>query len=59
METLGLTVAKTAEQLTLHEQTVRTLIREGRIRSVRVGRRHIIPLAEVQRFLSAGRAKTA
>jgi excisionase family DNA binding protein len=51
VETLGLTVAETAEQLRVHEQTVRALIREGRLRSVRVGRRHVVPVSEVERFL--------
>ncbi len=51
METLGLTIAETAQELKLHEQTVRALVREGRIRTVRVGRRHIVPRREVEVFL--------
>ena len=49
---LGLTVAEFAEATTLHPQTVRQLLRDGRIRSVRVGRRHVIPRTELERFLS-------
>ena len=49
---LGLTVAGFAEATTLHPQTVRQLLRDGRIRSVRVGRRHVIPRTELERFLS-------
>jgi excisionase family DNA binding protein len=49
---LGLTVEDFAEATTLHPQTVRQLLREGRIRSVRVGRRHVIPRTELERFLS-------
>ena len=52
IEQLGLTVAAFAKETTLHEQTVRALIREGRIRSVRVGRRHVIPRTELERFLT-------
>ena len=49
---LGFTVAEPAEVTTLHPQTVRQLLRDGRIRSVRVGRRHVIPRTELERFLS-------
>jgi excisionase family DNA binding protein len=49
---LGLTVTDFAEESTLHEQTIRALLKAGRIRSVRVGRRHIIPRTELERFLS-------
>ena len=48
---LGLTVDDFAEATTLHPQTVRQLLKEGRIRSVRVGRRHVIPRTELERFL--------
>jgi excisionase family DNA binding protein len=49
---LGLTVDDFAQATTLHPQTVRQLLKEGRIRSVRVGRRHVIPRTELERFLS-------
>jgi excisionase family DNA binding protein len=49
---LGLTVKQAAKTTTLHEQTIRQLLRDGRIRSVRVGRRHVIPRTELERFLS-------
>jgi excisionase family DNA binding protein len=42
VETLGLTVEQAAAELTLHPRTVRELIRTGQLRSVRVGRRHVI-----------------
>jgi excisionase family DNA binding protein len=51
LEQLGLTVAQVAELTTLHPQTVRQLVREGRLRSVRVGRRVTVPRTEVERFL--------
>lgn len=59
IEQLGMTVAQFAEQTTLHEQTVRQLLRDGRIRSVRVGRRHVIPATELERFLSVESAKAS
>jgi len=48
---LGLTIDDFAEATTLHPQTVRQMLKDGRIRSVRVGRRHVIPRAELERFL--------
>jgi excisionase family DNA binding protein len=48
---LGLTVDDFAAAMTLHPQTVRQLLKDGRIRSVRVGRRHVIPRTELERFL--------
>jgi excisionase family DNA binding protein len=48
---LGLTVAEFARQATLHQQTVRQLIRDGRVKSVRIGRRHVIPRSELVRLL--------
>ena len=56
-EQLGFTVQQVARMTSLHPQTVRALIREGRIRHVRVGRRLIVPRTEVERFLEP--AKTA
>jgi excisionase family DNA binding protein len=50
-EQLGLTVEQVSRMTSLHPQTVRALIREGRIRHVRVGRRVIVPRTEVDRFL--------
>jgi excisionase family DNA binding protein len=48
---LGLTIDDFAEATTLHPQTVRQMLKDGRIRSVRVGRRHVIPRTELERFL--------
>jgi excisionase family DNA binding protein len=56
-EPLGLTIRQLAEHLQVHEQTARQLVREGRIRSVRVGRRHVVPRAELQRFLEVESVK--
>lgn len=35
----------------LSENKMRDLVRQGRVRSVRVGRRHLIALREIDRFL--------
>jgi len=37
----------------LSESLTRSLVQQGRLRSVRVGRRHCIALREIDRFLGA------
>lgn len=48
---LTLDVAEAAELLGLGRNTTYTLVRSGRLRSVRVGRRLVIPRSEVDAFL--------
>jgi excisionase family DNA binding protein len=51
-----LTLAQTAELLRIHERTVHRMLRDGRLRSIRhaplPGARHLIPRAELMRYLS-------
>lgn len=48
---LTLDVAEAAKLLGLGRNTTYTLVRSGRLRSVRVGRRLVIPRSEVNAFL--------
>ena len=43
-----LSTPQAAELLHLHPATLRRLIRDGRIRSVRVGRKHLIPVDQFE-----------
>ena len=45
-----LSTHEAAQLLHLHPGTLRRLIRDGRIRSVRVGRKHLIPVDQFQRL---------
>lgn len=44
-------IEKAAKVLSVHPHTVKALIDEGRLHAVRVGRRYLIPVAELDRFL--------
>lgn len=41
-----------AKQLGVGHDAVYTLIYQGRIRSIKLGRRRLIPISELQRFLT-------
>jgi excisionase family DNA binding protein len=54
---MALSYDETAEALGLSRSTVKQLVSSGRLPAVRVGRRVLIPAAEIERFLqSAGSA---
>jgi excisionase family DNA binding protein len=44
-------IAQGARVLGVHPHTVKALIDEGRLYAVKVGRRYLIPVAELERFL--------
>ena len=54
-----LTVAEFAEIFRYHPESVRRAIRQGRIKTIHVGRQHRIPAKEVERILSEGLPATA
>jgi len=54
MATLTKTVAEAAVEIGVHHLTLRKAIARGEIRAVRVGRRILIPTAELERFLEGG-----
>lgn len=49
---LAYSISEAAEQLGICERLMRELVREKRVRSVRVGRRVIIPKLELERLLA-------
>ena len=51
MEPLALTIEQTAEQLQLHPNSVRKLVRLRTLRAARIGRCWRIPCSEVLRIL--------
>jgi excisionase family DNA binding protein len=51
MERKAVNQREAAEALGVHPHTLRRLIAEGRIDVVRVGRRVLVPVAEIERFL--------
>ena len=51
-----LTPAQARERLNLGRNTVYELLREGRLRSIRVGRLIRIPEAEIDRFIGEAQA---
>lgn len=46
-----LTVAETAEMLRCSESLIYAQLKDGRLRGVRVGRRRLIPMAEINRLI--------
>lgn len=56
-ERYALGVEEAAESLGLSRWTIRSYIRDGKIRPTRIGRRVLIEIAEIERLLQAGRAK--
>jgi len=49
-----LSVVEAAAALSLSQRYVAMLVRAGRIRSVRVGRRRLIPVGEIERIAREG-----
>ncbi len=47
-----LTVAETAEMLRCSESLIYAQLKDGRLRGVKVGRRRLIPSAEIDRLIS-------
>jgi excisionase family DNA binding protein len=51
MEPKAVNVTEAAKVLGLHPHTVRGMVEDGRLYSVRVGKRILIPVRELDRFL--------
>jgi len=51
METLLVSVREAARELGLGRDSTYSLVRVGRLRSVRVGRRVLVPRAELEAFV--------
>ena len=56
-ERLAVTVPQAAEMLGLGRSTTWQLVRRGRLRSLRVGKRVLIPVRELERFLTEAMAE--
>ncbi len=54
MEPLAVDVREAARLTSLSPYTIRRYIRKGRIRAVRVGRRVLVPVAELERLARQG-----
>lgn len=48
---LALSLQEAAQAVGVCGKTVSALIHDGRLRSVRVGTRHLVPISELQRWL--------
>jgi excisionase family DNA binding protein len=51
MERKAVNIAEAAKALGLHPHTVKALVNDGRLHAVKVGKRYLIPVAELDRFL--------
>lgn len=51
MERKAVNIADAAKVLGLHPHTVKALIDDGRLYAVKVGKRYLIPVTELDRFL--------
>jgi excisionase family DNA binding protein len=51
MERKAVSIEQAAQILGVHPHTVKALIDEGRLYAVRAGRRYLIPVVELDRFL--------
>lgn len=49
----ALSLEEAGQAVGVCSKTVSNLIRDGRLRSVRVGTRHLVPVSELQRWLDA------
>ena len=54
MERLSLSLSEAAEALSVSTFTLRRQIKKGAIQTARVGRRVVIPLAELKRLVAPG-----
>jgi excisionase family DNA binding protein len=51
MEPKAVNIEQAAKILGVHPHTAKALIEDGRLHAVKVGRRYLIPVAELDRFL--------
>ena len=51
LERKAVNIAEAAKALNLHPHTVKALIDADRLYAVKVGKRYLIPVAELDRFL--------
>jgi excisionase family DNA binding protein len=51
---LAVTIAEAAQMTSLSQFTVREQIKKGRLRATKIGRRVVIPVAELERFVNEG-----
>jgi excisionase family DNA binding protein len=51
MEPKAVNLKQAAETIGVHPHTLKALIADGRIHVVRVGRRYLVPVSELERFL--------
>ena len=54
MEPIAIDVQEAARVTSLSPHTIRSYIRQKKIRAVHVGRRVLVPVAELQRVISEG-----
>lgn len=52
MPKLALTLGESAEALRVSVRTVERLLQRGRLRAKSIGRRRVIPVSELERFLA-------
>jgi excisionase family DNA binding protein len=51
MEPKAVNLKEAAKAIGVHPHTLKALIADGRIHVVRVGRRYLVPVSELERFL--------
>ncbi|MFT9663680.1 helix-turn-helix domain-containing protein [Mycobacteroides abscessus subsp. abscessus] len=51
-----LTVKETAEMLRCSESLVYSQLKDGRLRGVKIGRRRLVPVLEIQKLIESGGA---
>jgi excisionase family DNA binding protein len=51
---LAVTIAQAAQMTSLSQFTVREQIKKGRLRATKIGRRVVIPMRELERFVNGG-----
>jgi excisionase family DNA binding protein len=51
---LALSIVEAATALSVSAKTIHRLIRRNRIHSVKIGKRRVVPVAELERLLSEG-----
>jgi len=54
LKQLAVSIGEAAKMLSVSHFTVRRLIKAGKIHSVRLGARRLIPIAELERILKEG-----
>jgi len=51
VQRMALSMEESGQAVGVCGKTIANLIRDGRLRSVRVGTRHLVPITELQRWL--------